>query len=96
MSDFAKIFSGEFLKNYIRQIRISVDKMSHLHLVYMDMRYKQCIEFCFSGNGYTKVWGLARGDCFGYYTEELDVNTPKKDIIDNIEYIFGFKLDLDI
>lgn len=95
MADFAKIFSKEFLNKYASQIRISSDKMAHLHLIYMDKKYNQCIEFSFTGNDKVKVWGLARGECFGYYTEEFDINTPKKDIIEKIEYIFDFKIELD-
>lgn len=96
MADFVNIFSKEFLNKYADQIRISSDNMAYLHLIYMDMKYNQCIEFTFTGNNKVKVWGLARGKCFGYYTEEFDINTPKKDMTETIKYIFGFNLELDI
>ena len=96
MADFVKIFSKEFLNKYANQIRISTDNMAHLHLIYTDMKYNQCIEFTFTGNDKVKVWGLARGECFGYYTEEFDINTPKKTMIEKIKYIFGFDVELDM
>lgn len=96
MADFVKIFSKEFLNKYADRIRINSDKMAHLHLIYMDMKYNQCIEFTFTGNNKVKVWGLARGECFGYYTQEYKVDTPKKEMMESIKYIFGFEVELDI
>ena len=95
LADFVKIFSKEFLDKYVGQIHISTDIMAHLHLIYTDTRYNQCIEFTFTGNNKVKVWGLARGECFGYYTEIFDINAPKRDIMDMINYIFGFNVELD-
>jgi len=94
--DFIKIFSKEFLKKYESQINVITDKMYHIHLIYTDTKYNQCVEFCFSGNGAVKVWGLARGECFGYYTQEYKVDTPKKEMMESIKYIFGFEVELDI